>query len=62
MESSDTEKEDKKKDDKFFQDFSSDKGFLSLMRWRHKGDASEDIFNMILLTHLNGWSENRIVC
>lgn len=62
MECSDIEKKDKKKDDKSCQGFSSDKGFLSLMRWRHKGDASEDIFNMILLIHLNDWSEKRIVC
>lgn len=61
MESSDTEKKEKK-DDKTCQGFSSDKAFLSLMRWRHKKYASEDIFSMILLKHWNDWSENRIMC
>lgn len=62
MKFSDTEKKDEKKDDKSCQDFSSDKGFFSLMRWKCKGDVSEAIFNMILLIHLNDWSENRTVC
>lgn len=62
MESSDTEQKDKEKDDKPCQGFSSDKGFLSLMRWRHKKYVSKDICSMILLIEWNDWSENRIMC
>lgn len=62
MGSSDTEKKDKEKDDKPCQGFSSDKGFLSLMGWRHKKYASEDIYSMILLIQWNDWSEYRIIC